>query len=154
MIFLVLPIAVASLGMVAFELPGEPVPQPRPRVTTRGGFAQAYTPSSHPVKAYREGIALAARLSGVKPTTGDVVLAIEFVFARPPSHFTKSGLSSTAIPRPRPDWDNLGKAVCDALLGIAYQDDSQVVRATVTKRYAERGGKSYTRVTIAAGVDQ
>lgn len=151
MTFHVFPIAVASRGMVAFELPGEPVPQPRPRVTARNGFAHAYTPSSHPVKAYREGIALAARLSGVKPTSGDVALVIEFVFARPPSHFTKSGLSSVAIPRPRPDWDNLGKAVCDALLGIAYQDDSQVVRATVTKRYAARGEKSYTRVTIATG---
>jgi Holliday junction resolvase RusA-like endonuclease len=140
--------------MVAFELPGEPVPQPRPRVTTRGGFAQAYTPRKHPVKPYREAIALAARLSGVKPSSGDVAIGIEFVFARPPSHYTKSGLSSAAKPRPRPDWDNLAKAVCDALLGIAFVDDSQVVRANVSKRYAARGESPYTRVTIAAGADQ
>jgi Holliday junction resolvase RusA-like endonuclease len=136
--------------MIAFELPGEPVPQPRPRVTTRGRFPHAYTPSAHPVKAYRQGIALAAQLAGVRPAGGDVVITIDFVFSRPASHYTKKGLSSAATPRPRPDWDNLAKAVCDALLGIAFEDDSQVMRATVSKRYAERGERSRTRVEIEA----
>jgi Holliday junction resolvase RusA-like endonuclease len=31
------------------------------------------------------------------------------------------------------DWDNLGKAVSDALNGVAYRDDNQVISASVTK---------------------
>lgn len=34
----------------------------------------------------------------------------------------------------KPDWDNLGKLVCDALNGIAFKDDSQVDMGAVTKR--------------------
>lgn len=33
------------------------------------------------------------------------------------------------------DWDNFHKLSMDALTGIVYLDDSQVVKATVTKRY-------------------
>lgn len=33
----------------------------------------------------------------------------------------------------KPDWDNVGKLVCDALCGVAYRDDSQIAVATVTK---------------------
>ena len=34
----------------------------------------------------------------------------------------------------KPDWDNLGKLACDALNGVAFKDDSQVIAGTVTKR--------------------
>jgi Holliday junction resolvase RusA-like endonuclease len=33
------------------------------------------------------------------------------------------------------DWDNFHKLSCDALSGIAYQDDSQITRATVALAY-------------------
>ncbi len=33
----------------------------------------------------------------------------------------------------KPDWDNVGKLVCDALNGLAYKDDSQIEVGTVTK---------------------
>ena len=35
----------------------------------------------------------------------------------------------------KPDFDNIGKIVCDALNGIAYYDDAQVVDAQVRKFY-------------------
>ncbi len=34
----------------------------------------------------------------------------------------------------KPDWDNVGKLVCDALNGVAFADDSQVTSCTVVKR--------------------
>ena len=131
-----------------FVLPGDPVPQPRPRFKVVQGHATAYTPRSHPVVPYRQGIALVAQAAGVQPLGGSVEIELTFVFARPKSHFTKSGLSSTALPRPRPDWDNLAKAVCDALKGIAYRDDSQVVRSLVVKRYAVDGEEPRTVVAF------
>lgn len=36
----------------------------------------------------------------------------------------------------RPDWDNIGKVVSDALNEIAYKDDARVVFASLEKRYA------------------
>ena len=35
-----------------------------------------------------------------------------------------------------PDWDNIGKIICDSLNGLAYHDDAQIVEGSVTKRYA------------------
>lgn len=33
----------------------------------------------------------------------------------------------------KPDWDNVGKLVCDALNGVAFADDQQVTACTVEK---------------------
>lgn len=46
----------------------------------------------------------------------------------------------------KPDWDNVGKLVCDALNGLAYADDSQVTVATVVKtpRAAHGEGSGYS----------
>jgi Holliday junction resolvase RusA-like endonuclease len=40
----------------------------------------------------------------------------------------------------KPDADNIAKAVCDALNGIVWKDDSQVVDVRVLKRWGESGG--------------
>ena len=37
----------------------------------------------------------------------------------------------------KPDWDNVGKIICDALNGIAYRDDAQIVDALVRKFYSD-----------------
>lgn len=37
----------------------------------------------------------------------------------------------------KPDWDNIGKLVSDALNGIAYDDDKQVVDGTTRKFYSD-----------------
>lgn len=41
----------------------------------------------------------------------------------------------------RPDVDNVLKTVMDALEGVAYEDDKQVVGASVTRCLADRGQK-------------
>lgn len=41
-----------------------------------------------------------------------------------------------ARPTTRPDADKTLRAACDALTGIAYDDDSQVIEAVVRKEYA------------------
>ena len=130
---------------IRFCVPGNPVPQPRARISTRGGFGRAYVPREHPVHAYRLHVALLAKAAGAKPHDGDVVLSIAAVFARPKSH-------AKLKPQPtRPcksDWDNVGKAVSDALQGIAYHDDDQIVEAHVTRRYALPGEVAHTAVVV------
>ena len=120
---------------IAFSVPGDPVPQPRPRVSTRGGFARAYVPAKHAVHAYRASVAAAAREAGAGVHGEPVEVVIDFVFGRPQSHMRKNGLRPDAPRYPRQDADNLTKSVLDSLNGVAWEDDSQVCRLVVEKSY-------------------
>lgn len=119
---------------ITFSVPGDPVPQPRPKFSMKGGFAKAYVEKTHPIHAYRQAIQLAAIDAGLRkdPRTFDVV--IDAVFGRPKSHFNKSGVKRTAPEVPLPDVDNLGKAVLDAI-GPIIGNDKQVRRIVVEKSY-------------------
>lgn len=143
------------MDALRFTIPGPPVPQPRPRFAVVCGRPKAYKVTRHRIHAYREAVALAARGAAVarrhQVTSEPVVLEILFVFQRPPSHLTKTGLSSTAKAYPpRCDWDNLGKGVSDAITqsGAVWVDDDQAVDVRVVKRYAERGEPARTEVVV------
>ena len=41
-------------------------------------------------------------------------------------------------PDKRPDWDNIGKVVSDALEGLAYKRDAQIVTGIVYKYYSHQ----------------
>jgi Holliday junction resolvase RusA-like endonuclease len=123
---------------VTFTVDGDPVPQPRPRVSTAGGFARAYVPKTHAIHAYRQAVALAARAAGLTDTGEPVSVVVDAVFARPKSHLNKSGVRSTAPQLPRPDVDNLGKAVLDALQDV-MGDDTRVSRLVVEKSWGTEG---------------
>jgi Holliday junction resolvase RusA-like endonuclease len=133
-----------SLRVITFVVQGEPVPQPRPRVSTRGGFARAYVPATHPVHAYRKQIALEAMRAGLKPQEEPVEVIVEAVFVRPKSHMTKKGVKPTAPKLPRPDVDNIAKAVLDSLQDV-MGDDTNVRLLTVGKAY---GNESRTIVSV------
>lgn len=130
---------------ITLSIPGDPVPQPRPRVSTAGGFARAYVPAKHPVHAYRQAIALAAAAAGFREQAKPVSVVIDAVFARPKSHMTKSGVKATAPALPRPDVDNLGKAVLDALQDV-MGDDTHVARLVVEKSWGSEG-RTTVRIT-------
>lgn len=128
-------------------LVGEPIPQPRVRVSTRGGFARAYVPSKHPVHAFRQQIAMMC--GGCWKTENPVSVTITAVFKRPKSHYTKSGVKPSAPLLPRADVDNVAKAVLDAITdsGAIWHDDKQVAKLTVDKRYGDHG---FTEIFIEA----
>lgn len=130
---------------LTFSVPGEPVPQPRPRVSTRGGFARAYVPAKHPVHAYRQTIAEAAVAAGLSETGEPLTVVIDAVFQRPKSHMRKSGVKADAPRLPRPDVDNIAKAVLDALQDV-MGDDTNVARLVVEKSY---GQEARTTVRIS-----
>ena len=130
---------------ITFTVSGEPVPQPRPRVSTRGGFARAYVPSAHPVHAYRQAVQLAAQAAGLTATGEPLNVVIDAVFVRPKSHMRKSGVKPDAPVLPRPDVDNVAKAVLDALQDV-MGDDSLVARLVVEKSY---GQEARTTVRIS-----
>jgi Holliday junction resolvase RusA-like endonuclease len=129
---------------ITFSVPGEPVPQPRPRVSTRGGFARAYVPKTHAVHAYRQSLAAAARDAGVTQTGEPLSVVIDAVFVRPKSHLRKSGVKPDAPKLPRPDVDNIAKACLDALQDV-IGDDTCVARLVIEKSY---GTEARTTVRI------
>ena len=129
-----------------FLIPGQPVPQPRVRVSTRGGFARAYVPSRHPIHAYRQAVTDAA--SHVGTITGACSLEIAAVFARPASHLRKGGLAKSAPAWPGHrdgDLDNLAKGIADSL---PFADDTQVVELVARKRYAAQGEEPHTEIVV------
>ena len=132
-------------------IPGKPVPQPRPKVCRRGGFVSTFTPDNG-IVAFKADVALRVRaaLAG-KVHRGPVKIAVAFEFVRPPSHFSITKKNGKVLKATAPewvvdgDWDNFAKGACDAINGIAYGDDIQIVDAHVTKRY---GVETVTTITI------
>lgn len=134
---------------ISFIVDGNPVAKPRQRFKVVNGVPVPYKDSDHPIHAFTKAIILAARVAGAVPHDDDVELDVVAIFGRPPSHWNKTGLSPKAPLRPpKNDWDNVGKAVSDALNGVAYRDDEQVIDGHVRKRYAARNEPARTVVTI------
>jgi Holliday junction resolvase RusA-like endonuclease len=127
------------MTLVSFRVYGDPVPQPRPRVSTFGGIARAYVQKTHPIHAFREAVRLAAIAAGVQRSAGPVEVSILAVFARPPSHRKADGSLRPAAPlfpgRRCGDADNLAKGILDALHGVAFIDDDQADLGYVRRRY-------------------
>jgi len=94
--------------------------------------------------AWRADIRAAAReaMTGA-PMEGALGVTITFVMPRNKGHFGSGRNAAVLKPTAprwhtvRPDIDKLSRAVLDALKGIAWLDDSQVVQKHVTKRYAD-----------------
>jgi Holliday junction resolvase RusA-like endonuclease len=79
---------------------------------------------------------MAARLAGLTATGEPLDVVIDAVFERPKSHLLKSGVKKTAPRLPRPDVDNIAKAVLDSLQHV-MGDDSLVARLVVAKSWGQ-----------------
>jgi Holliday junction resolvase RusA-like endonuclease len=79
------------------------------------------------------------------PLEGPIRVRLSFVMPRPAA--TPKRRTPPAIKRP--DIDKLTRAVNDALSGICWRDDSQVVDQHATKRLAERDEVSGVLIQIA-----
>ena len=79
-------------------------------------------------------------------------LTLTFVFARPKAHFRANGDLKDNAPQHCitriGDLDKLCRAVCDALTGIAYDDDSQVFSINAERRYAVGSEAQGAHITI------
>lgn len=125
--------------MIRFVVPGIPAGKGRPRISTRGGFARAFTPAK--TVAYEGLIALAAAdaMAGAAPITGPVSIEARAVFPIP-SSWPKRRKAEARWHTGKPDGDNVLKALGDGLNGIVWKDDSQVASMRLTKVYGETPG--------------
>jgi Holliday junction resolvase RusA-like endonuclease len=127
---------------VAFTVPGEPRGKGRPRATAalNGAgepFVRMHTPreTRQAEKVIRD--AFKARHPGHRPWTGPVLLRFTAVF-QTPAGFNQAlrdaadrGLLYAVK---KPDKDNIEKLIVDALNGVAFVDDQQVMGGGL-KRY-------------------
>ena len=122
--------------MLKIRIDRRAVPQPRHRAT-RGG--RMYLPTSAPVRAFKAAIRERALAAITTPMPGPVRVTVACTFRRPPSHLGRGGRPRPAAPmapgRNLGDVDNLAKAVLDALSGVAFLDDSQVVELVTSKAW-------------------
>ena len=121
--------------MIKFTIPGEP--QGKARARTGKGFS--YTPEKTVNYEALIKQIYTYEAEGNKvyyPKEKAVELSIKAYYSIPKSA-TKGKLLDMKynIVRPckKPDADNVLKIVCDALNKIAYDDDTQIVKATVEK---------------------
>lgn len=137
---------------LSFTVPGEPVPQPRPKVSTQGGFARAYVPAKHPIHRWKLDIVDTAVDLHMRNDVPDgwmpVSVYLVFRMPRPKSQTRKKGPNPELPHVKRPDVDNLAKAVLDALTGVLWKDDGQVQRLAVTKVVAAGGADPGVDVVV------
>lgn len=135
--------------MPTITVPGTPIARPRQRVGIRGGHAMTYTDAKHPVHSYKAAIRLAwSAVVDAGPTDQPVTMRIEAVFPRPKGKVWKSKPMPSYPHTSRPDFDNIAKSCADALLGLAYRDDSQLWLVTVTKRVAAGDEQPRTEIEL------
>lgn len=119
----------------------EPTPQLRPRVNSRGKYVRVYDPPKvHQFKNLLHDLALAQYKR--PPLMG--ALEVDLIFYRPVQRSLSKTersrrLSNQSKPVVKPDVDNYVKATLDALTGVLWHDDSQIVKLVSEKRYGESG---------------
>lgn len=121
-----------------FVVPGQPYGKGRPRASSRGGFVRMYTPAT--TLAYEAEIARLAEMArGDWPVLATPmslrVIAHHAIPVSWPKRKQLQALNGEVIPG-KPDLDNVAKAVLDALNGVIYEDDKQVIRLVAEKRYS------------------
>jgi Holliday junction resolvase RusA-like endonuclease len=105
---------------IIFLVDGEPKPKQSYRAVKGGGYTDPR------VKAWQQTVAIRAReaMQGREPLTGPVSMRVVFVLGN----------------RRRVDLDNLNKGVSDAMNGIVFVDDTQVVSLHLVKHVKKMPG--------------
>ena len=124
-----------------FTVPGPPQGKGRPRFVRATG--RTYTPKE---TANYENLIKVCAMEALNALddewllSGQYSILIEAYFPVPnsrPKEWKKLANDYFIRPTTKPDIDNIVKAFCDALNGIAWKDDSMVTNIGANKRYAE-----------------
>jgi len=115
-----------------FSVVGLPVQQGSMRHVGRGRIIHS---NDSALKRWRERVAEAAQAAGIHaaPRPDAVKLTVTFTLPRPKSVPSRKRNAPTVAP----DLDKLVRAIGDALTGVAYEDDSQIITLFAVKQYAD-----------------
>ena len=120
---------------IMFSVPGEPTGKGRPRMTKQG---HTYTPQK--TVEYENLVRQEyLRQCGVKfQDNTPLLVKMKAIYAIPKTASKDKRRKMEEVklfPLKRPDIDNVCKCILDALNGIAYRDDAQVVDCRIVKIY-------------------
>lgn len=127
---------------IYFVVPGEVVGKGRPRFSTVNGYGRAYTPKK--TLSYEKSVRAAyleeyptGLLTWQDKEPLEMIVNAYFEIPKSASKKAKQKMLLEQFPTKKPDADNIIKSIADALNGIVYADDSQIVQATVNKWWSE-----------------
>lgn len=134
------------IRLLQIVVPGEPCGKGRPRFCVTRGFgkrpiARAYTPKKTENAQATIKAIWAQAYPGFTPLARAVEMTIIAYMGIPASSSAKrkaAMLSQNERPTKKPDASNILKLAEDALNGLAYLDDKQVVDVRVRKFYSDR----------------
>ena len=122
---------------IKFTIPGSPKGKARPRFDPRS--KRTYTPEQ--TVSYENFAKLCYINECRRIKLHGAIFAEIKVFMGIPNSTSKkqrdSMLAGRERPTKKPDCDNIAKIILDALNGIAYDDDRQIVEVYVSKRYSD-----------------
>ena len=129
--------------MITFTVPGQPVGKGRPRIGRVGQHARMFTPAKtvnyEGLVAHAAGMAMNGR-----PLLEGAVQVQMVIHCQVPASWSKKkqqqALAGEVFPTTKPDIDNIEKAVYDAINGVVWKDDVQVVDVVKRKRYSASPG--------------
>ena len=135
------------MSAITFIVPFAPVAWERTGVRWTNQGPKHYTQAQ--TRAWQKTVAVYGRsaMRGAAPFTGAVKLEIAFHVPIPESWAKwkrEAAERGEVAPTVKPDLDNFEKSVKDALKGIAWVDDAQVVQAVKSKAYSNRPGVAAT----------
>ena len=119
------------------EIPESITGKQRPRMNTYTG--RAYTPSKTKNYEYLVRQLFVYKYPKFEPMVGRVKLSVIAYFELPKNISKQKEaemLAGIISPTKKPDWDNIGKIISDALNKFAFKDDAQIIEATIIKKYA------------------
>jgi Holliday junction resolvase RusA-like endonuclease len=126
---------------IKFEIPGEPQGKRRARFVRAGHFVRTYAdPKTVNYETFVREMFCVAH-PGFVPLEGGLAVEIRAFLGMPKAvSKVKRGMMESGELRPtkKPEADNIAKVILDALTGLTFKNDSQVVRLVVEKAYSER----------------
>jgi Holliday junction resolvase RusA-like endonuclease len=140
--------------LLTFSLPGNPQGKGRARAFRRGNHIGHYTPED--TRSYEGMIRDIAHreMNGRLPTTAPVRVTLTAVFDIPKSFSKKKrmlAMGNNIKPAKKPDIDNIIKAFVDAMNGVVFKDDCQIVMGEYAKVY---GPAPLVVVTVRPLIEQ
>lgn len=125
--------------MIRLTIYGPPQGKARARTVKNRytGKTMSFTPDK--TVFYEQLVRSEFVIGGNKKMDGELTMKVKAFFSIPKSiSHKKAALMDCGVIRPtkKPDADNILKIVADALNKVAYDDDSQIVSATVEKYYS------------------
>lgn len=135
------------MTVVEFFAPGIPKPQGSKRAFVVKGRPVLTESAGEPLKDWRTSVAYAAStaMAGANLIQTPVHVTLTFTLVKP-----RSRSKHRPLPDSAPDLSKLVRAVEDAMTGIVWRDDAQVVGIQAAKVYGEQPGLHATITAIAA----